>query len=216
MSELIYKTGNIEDTEIQVIKIITKEELRDVILLGKFDNSIQVKNTEHICSDGSIYDYSSITDTSNMFGIHYPDLISIPLIDTSNVTHMNNMFEDCFSLTSIPLFNTSKVIDLSFMFFGCSSLKNIPQFDITDNIINLSCMFFGCSSLKNIPQFDITDNIIDLTYMFFGCSSLKNIDKLMFYLQHIKEKDELLIKCLEQTPNSFSNNKLKELLKKFQ
>jgi surface protein len=171
--------------------ITEKKELREVILSGKFNNSIQVKNTEHICKDGSIYDYSSITDMSNMFRVHYPDLISIPLIDTSNVIHMNNMFEDCFSLTSIPSFNTSKVIDLS-------------------------CMFFGCSSLENIPQFDITDNIIDLTYMFFGCSSLKNIDKLMFYLQHIKEKDELLIKCLEQNPKSFSNNKIKELLKEFQ
>ena len=48
-------------------------------------------------------------------------------LDTSNVTDMQYMFNECSSLTSLDLssFNTSKVTRMNFMFYGCSSLKDV-------------------------------------------------------------------------------------------
>ncbi|MBF1069773.1 MAG: BspA family leucine-rich repeat surface protein, partial [Prevotellaceae bacterium] len=47
--------------------------------------------------------------------------------DTSMVTDMRRMFEDCKSLTSLDLssFDTSKGLDMRDMFAGCESLTDL-------------------------------------------------------------------------------------------
>ena len=61
------------------MKIINKDELRLLVLDGI--------STEELKQ----YDYSHISDMSNMFW-NCTSLESIPLLDTSNVTNMNGMF----------------------------------------------------------------------------------------------------------------------------
>ena len=48
-------------------------------------------------------------------------------LDTSQVTSMERMFNDCLSLTSLDVsgWNTSKVKDMSYMFADCSSLSSV-------------------------------------------------------------------------------------------
>jgi surface protein len=218
MSKSIYKTGNIkekkfievkEDFKIQSIKITTKEELKFIILSGKFDNAIQVKNNEHICQDGSIYDYSSITDISWMFH-NCSNLQTIPLFDTSNITDMSRMFSYCLVLTHIPLLDTSNVTDASRMFYNCIALKNIPLLD-TSNVTNMQFIFAYCISLTTIPKLN-NSNVIKLDDKIFSyCQALQKIEKIKFFYQ----KNKILLKNLELNPRLFSEQKLDELLFKF-
>jgi surface protein len=106
-------------------KITTKQELRDLILSGIFHDPAQVQNDEHICKDGSIYDYSEISNFSYM--LSNSSLITMPLLDTSNVLDMYAMFRNCKSLTSIPLLDTSNVLDMHAIFSKCYSLSKTEQ-----------------------------------------------------------------------------------------
>jgi surface protein len=137
-------------TKETIKKITSKKELRDIILSGRFDDSIQVKNTEHICKDGTIYDYSSITDMNRMFA-HCYSLETIPLFDTSNVTDMSYMFFNCSSLTLIPLLDTSNVTDMSFLFCHDLDLKIIPSLD-TSKVDDFNCIFYN-SNITDISKF---------------------------------------------------------------
>ena len=73
--------------------------------------------------------------------------------NTSNVTNMSSMFNNCSGLTSLDLsrFNTSKVINMSSMFSGCSNLAelDLSGWDMS-NVTSMPSMFEGCSKLKTI------------------------------------------------------------------
>ena len=83
-------------------------------------------------------DFNGITNMSNMFS--NSGLQTIPEIDTSKVTDMNNMFYACFNLITIPLLNTSNVTTASYMFGYCPTLKTLP------NNFNLG----ACTDLSNL------------------------------------------------------------------
>lgn len=90
--------------------------------------------------------------------------------DTSNVTTMNSMFDDCKTLTWIPLFDTGKVTNMAYMFNGCKKLETAPQFD-TSNVTNMGNMFYNCTSLTSVPEFDMS-NVTSCSSMFYGCTNL--------------------------------------------
>ena len=73
--------------------------------------------------------------------------------DTSNVTDMLAMFENCSSLTTLDLsgWNTSNVTDMSFMFHNCDFLTNLDlsSFD-TSNLTNVDYMFLNCLKLQEV------------------------------------------------------------------
>ena len=101
-------------------------------------------------------------------------------IDTSNVTTMYKMFNNCLQLTSLDLssFNTTKVTNMSFMFSYCASLTSVDlsNFD-TSNVINMSGMFDNCQQLSSldVSSFD-TGNVTTMNRMFSGCYALKTLD----------------------------------------
>ena len=123
-------------------------------------------------TDGTpLLDTSNVTDMHNMFG-DCKKLVIVPLLDTSNVTNMQYMFGGCSNLTSIPLLDTSNVTNMNSMFSWCTSLTTIPLLD-TSNVTNMPYMFNACSSLTTIPLLD-TSNVTSMSNMFGGCSSLNN------------------------------------------
>ena len=75
--------------------------------------------------------------------------MSIPAIDTSNVTNMRSMFSYCDHLTSIPMLDTSNVTDMGYMFNYCRLLTSIPALN-TSNVTDMSYMFYNCSNLEAI------------------------------------------------------------------
>lgn len=151
-----------------------------------FDGLINYSDTENLTSTASLFMQSHMT--------------SIPLINTSNVTNMNYMFQGCVNLKTIPALDTSKVTSMFAMFKSCSALTSIPEID-TSNVTNMEGMFESCSNLttipslntskanvvasmfaycrhlKSIPQLD-TSNVQNMVGMFYGCSELTSIPNL--------------------------------------
>ena len=99
-------------------------------------------------------------------------ITSIDLIDTSNMTNMQNFFEYFIRLTSIPLINTSNVTNMQSMFSQCGSLLEMPLID-TSKVTNMRFMFSGCSSLITIPVLN-TSSATNLQQMFLQCTSLSD------------------------------------------
>ena len=100
-------------------------------------------------------------------------------IDTSNVTKMNGMFNDCSSLTELDLssFDTSKVTSMNGMFSFCSSLTSLDlsNFD-TRKVTDMYYMFRYCTNLTtlDLTSFD-TSNVTSMSYLFSDCSKVKKL-----------------------------------------
>ena len=124
------------------------------------------------------FDTSSITDINGMFS-NFSKMISIPLLDTSNVIDgyheygTSNMFNYCTSLQTIPPLNTSNVGDMHNMFYNCTSLRYIPLLD-TSKVTNMSMMFYSCSNLSRIEGLNMS-RVSDASNMFVSCSKLSYI-----------------------------------------
>ena len=126
--------------------------------------------------DGTpLLDTSNVTDMNNMFQ-NCTNLQTIPKLDTSQVTNTSHMFQNCTSLTTIPLLNTSSVTDMQFMFNGCTNLTTVPELD-TSQATNMSYMFSDCTNLQTIPELD-TSQATNINYMFKDSFNLITIPLL--------------------------------------
>ena len=106
-------------------------------------------------------------DCSQMFA-EYTNLKNISFgncFDTSNVTNMSGMFQNCSSLEAVDLsgFDTSAVKDMSYMFSGCTSLIAVKASNFeTGNLQFANHMFYGAEKLTqvDIPNLD-TGRVVD-------------------------------------------------------
>ena len=148
-------------------------------------------------SDGTpLLDTSNVTNMENMFANH-KGLVCIPLIDTSSVTNMSFMLAGCPLLVTLPQLDTSNVTNMGSMFSSCLDLRELPQFN-TINVTSMSCMLAGCSNLITVPQLN-TSNVTDMGYMFDYCSHLSN-----------ESLNNILAMCANATKMS-SNKTLKKI-----
>ena len=107
------------------------------------------------------------------------------VIDTSNVTNMDSMFNGCTSLQSLDLsgWNTSNVTDMYYMFSGCTSLQtlDVSGFD-TSNVTKMGYMFNNCKTLQtlDVSGFDTSNvtNAQGMYNMFSSCNVLKSVGDL--------------------------------------
>lgn len=101
-------------------------------------------------------------------------------LNTSEVTNMAGMFEECFVLTSLDVshFDTKKVKNMAGMFEGCNELTalDVSGFD-TRNVTNMYGMFQGCNNLTaiDVRNFD-TQKVTNMNSMFWSCNSLTSLD----------------------------------------
>ena len=74
-------------------------------------------------------------------------------LDTTNITSMNSMFENCQQITSLDLtnFNTKNVLYMQRMFWACNQLTelNLSTWD-TSQVVDMMGMFYACSSLQRL------------------------------------------------------------------
>ena len=111
-----------------------------------------ITNTLYIQGNGGVianynssdlfYNFSKLTEIEN-----------VNLLDTSNVTDMSYMFENCSSLTILDVsnFDTSNVTNMSYMFKNCSKLTSLDFRNATfDKVTSYNNMFYGTSSAINI------------------------------------------------------------------
>ena len=119
------------------------------------------------------YPYLSIIPTSTVEA-------SFKGSNTSNVTNMNYMFQDCRSLTSLDVsnFNTSNVTSMTNMFISCNGLTSLDLsgWD-TSNVTSMASMFSYCNSLTSLTLSNFnTNNVTSMSQMFRGCSGLTSLD----------------------------------------
>lgn len=120
-------------------------------------------------------------------------------LNTSKVTDMSYMFQDCSSLTSLDVsgLNTENVKDMRSMFYNCSSLKNLELSGFkTDEVIYMNSMFQNCSSLTNLDLSGFkTDKLGYVNSMFQSCSSLKNLDLSSFNTYYVSDMNNMFNGC---------------------
>ena len=126
--------------------------------------------------DGTpLLDTSQVTNMNNMFQ-SCTNLQTIPKLDTNNVTNMMAMLQNCFGLTAISQLDISQVTNTSHMFQNCTSLTTIPLLD-TSQVTNMQFMFDGCTNLTTVPELD-TSQATNMSYMFSNCTNLQTIPEL--------------------------------------
>ncbi len=166
---------------------------------GTGDITCYRTGTEIIIAGNGAGKIQSNTDSSYMFsnlpyGSTFRCLTSIenlPLLDTSDVINMSNMFYYCSSLVSLDVskFDTTLVTNMSNMFYRCSSLVSldVSKFDTT-LVTDMSSMFASCWTLKNLYVLSFnTSNVTDMSYMFSGCSSLTSLDLSSFDTSNVTD-----------------------------
>ena len=155
-------------------------------------------NTLYIQGNGGVIaNYNS----SNLFCnfSKLTEIENINLLDTSNVTTMNDMFEYCGNLINLDLssFDTSNVTNMRGMFDGCSKLTNldVSKFD-TSNVTNMSHMFSECNSLTSldVSNFD-TSKVTSMYEMFSECSSLTSLDVSNFNVTDETDYKNMFCNC---------------------
>jgi surface protein len=101
-------------------------------------------------------------------------------LNTNKVIKMNSMFQLCTELEYLDLsnFDTSNVTDMSYMFNECYKLKEIKGINKfnTNNVTNMAVMFQSCKKLESLDLSNFnTSNVTDMSNMFEKCSNLKQI-----------------------------------------
>ena len=188
--DLIYVNGNItEIKDFGKIDIGDSKEINEAILI--WNNKLD--------SCDSLFK-SSI------------NIIEIDLsnFDTSIVTSMARMFDDCKNLKNINLsnINTSSVINLTSMFNNCNSLLSIDLSNFnTSKVKFMDNLFYGCYILTSIDitNFD-TSNVQSIASMFNGCHHLVEIDLSKMDVYQVTNMENLFMDCRDLTSlnlNSF-------------
>ena len=90
------------------------------------------------------------------------NLVSVPNLDTSNITSMNTMFADCTSLITAPELDTSKSTNMNSMYIRCTNLVNVPPYDFK-NTTNMGYLFEHCDNLSNSSLNNIMATCISVT-----------------------------------------------------
>ena len=135
----------------------------------------------------------------NMNLLTSTDIIGLDNLNTSEVLYMNNMFEQCSSLTTIDLslFDTSNVQFMNDMFASCSGLTSLDLSNFnTENVAEIYNMFSSCSGLitLNLSNFN-TKNVTDMSYMFSGCNKLTSLDLSNFDTKNVSNMFFMFYGC---------------------
>lgn len=124
--------------------------------------------------------YADCRGSKRIFGWCNPQaIIGLENYNTSMLTSMEMMFEDCSNLQELDVshFNTSNVRNMSCMFRNCGTTAlDVSHFDVS-NVTDMSDMFENCWRLERVKigSFD-TSNVTDMSDMFSGCKSLKALN----------------------------------------
>ena len=193
-----------------------KSAYRDALSVGPFDayatrwdgHSADITT---VVFDASFANDTILSSTSNWFldCSNLTNITGLEYLNTSNVTDMSLMFQNCSNLLSIDVskFNTAKVINMEHMFMGCSALTSLDLNNFnTANVTNMGMMFFGCSglSLLNVSSFN-TANVTNMYGMFNGCSSLTSLDVSSFNTANVTNIQLMFSECGKLTSLDLSS-----------
>lgn len=143
---------------------------------------------------------SQVTNMQCMFqNCESLEALDLSTFNTENVTNMYGMFQSCTSLKSLNLssFNTSKVKQMGYMFKNCESLTalDLSRFN-TENVKDYEYMFHSCKSLTAIDLSSFNSKeILNTSLMFTGCIALKTIDISSFDTSKTTDMPSMFSEC---------------------
>ena len=132
--------------------------------------------------DFSNFDSSHLTNMRILFNNckKLKEIKGFDKLNTSKVIDMEGLFQHCISLEYIDVsnFDTSNVTNMAFMFNNCNSLNEIKGLDKfkTNKVKSMEGMFQSCFKLEyiDVSSFD-TSNVKKMDFMFVDCYKLKGI-----------------------------------------
>ena len=175
----------------------------------KYENGKYVSNLIQINFNNN-FNTSKVTNMGDMFN-NCSSLISLDLsnFNTSNVTYMGRMFPWCSSLTSLDLscFNTSNVMYMMSMFSYCTDLTNLDLSSFnTSKVTDMGSMFSYCTDLTNLDLSSFnTSSVTNMWNMFNGCSSLTSLDLSSFNTSRVTKMNAMFFGCSLLTILDVSN-----------
>lgn len=143
---------------------------------------------------------SQVTNMQYMFqDCESLEALDLSTFNTENVTNMYGMFQFCKSLKSLNLssFNTSKVKQMEYMFQNCESLTalDLSRFN-TENVKNYEHMFHSCKSLTALDLSSFNSKeILNTSIMFSGCFALKTLDISSFDTSKTTDMPSMFSEC---------------------
>lgn len=143
---------------------------------------------------------SQVTNMQCMFqNCESLEALDLSTFNTENVTNMYGMFQSCTSLKSLNLssFNTSKVKQMRYMFENCESLTalDLSCFN-TENVKDYEYMFHSCKSLTALDLSSFNSKeILNTSLMFTGCIALKTIDISSFDTSKTTDMPSMFSEC---------------------
>lgn len=107
------------------------------------------------------------------------NIVGIENLNTSEVTNMGYMFDNCSKLISVDVskFDTKNVTNMADMFYNCLALTSLDfsKFD-TQNVTNMNAMFNSCKALTSLDLSTFnTAKVTDMGAMFAYCFALITI-----------------------------------------
>ena len=138
-----------------------------------------------ISLDLSNFDASNVTTMRIMLNKckKLKEIKGLDKLITSNLIDMEGMFQDCAEIESLDLsnFDTSNVTNMAFLFNNCNNLKEIKGLDQfkTNKVTDIKSMFQSCYQLEyiDLSNFD-TSSVENMEYIFDDCHKLKGIKGL--------------------------------------
>ncbi len=148
-------------------------------------------------------------DSSYMFSYSTFEEIDLSGLDPSNVTNMEDMFQECSNLTNIVFgdnFDTSNVTNMHNMFTGCSVLQSVDFSKLdTSNVTDMSYMFYNCDSLTTFNFDDLdTSSATDMSYMFGYDYALTTVDMSKADLSSLTNAGGMFYYCTSLSDFTFT------------
>ena len=190
-----------KDTLDDYYNIISNEDSGELIYAWNAGDSIlYYSKTDNILMN---------EDSSYMFSYATFEEIDLSGLDTSNVTNMENMFQECYSLTNIIFgdnFDTSNVTNMHNMFSGCYALQSVDFSKLdTSNVTDMSYMFYNCDSLTTFSFDNLdTSNVTDMSYMFAYDYNLTTVDMSKANLSSLTNAGGMFYYCTSLSNFTFT------------
>ena len=185
----------------EITKVVIETEIHPTSMENAFNGCTgltTITNIENLKTDQVTSMEGAFKDCISL------ESLDVSNFDTSNVTTMKNMFNNCggSNLESFGIsgWNTSNVTDMSGMFELCYGLVNFDVSSLdTENVTNMSRMFHYCSALKNlngISSFD-THNVTSMVGMFESCFQLESLDLSEWNTSNVIDMSFMFDECGE-------------------
>ena len=120
-------------------------------------------------------------------------------LNTTNVSSINGMFEECRSLQRIDLsgMDLSNITDVANLFNGCSSLEQVTMAERQlPKVTTMEYVFANCQVLPSVDlSAFVTEEVTSMKGLFKGCYKLSSIDLSPLNTAMVESMEDMFRNC---------------------